>query len=149
MTLTLHVKHGKCTHQVTVKQDTRMLEVLQIIEQLTEVPVRQQKLICQGKVLDSNSTVEGSNLKQGSKLMLMAAGGQTQVRQIQLLILIIAATKVWLHPLLSTAPAHLQGQDAVQKLIKEKAAAAQQRAEVFKQKQDRINKVTPAMTMQV
>ena len=82
--LTLHVKHGKCLHQVVVKQDTRMAEVLQIIEQLTEVPVRQQKLICQGKLLDSNSTVEDSNLKHGSKLMLMTAGGQTQVRQIPL-----------------------------------------------------------------
>lgn len=90
--LTLHVKHGRCTHQVTVKQDTKMLEVLQIVEQLTEVPVRQQKLICQGKVLDFNSTVEGVNLKQGSKLMLMTAGGQTQVTQIRLLISTTAAT---------------------------------------------------------
>ena len=83
--LTLHVKHGKSSHPVTVKQDTRMSEVMQIVEQLTEVPTRQQKLICQGKVLDSNSTIESLNLRQGSKLMLMTAGGQTQVRQITVL----------------------------------------------------------------
>ena len=77
--LTLHVKHGKTAHQVQVKRDARMLAVMQTIEHLTEVPIRQQKLICQGKVVDSNSTVEGSNLKQGSKVMLMTAGGQTQV----------------------------------------------------------------------
>ena len=91
MMLTLHVKQGKCVHQVTVKQDAKMSEVMQTIEQVTEVPVRQRKLICQGKVLDSNSTVEALNLKQGSKLMLVTAGGQTQVRQIPLLILSTAA----------------------------------------------------------
>ena len=146
--LNLHVKHGKCTHQVSVKQGTRILEVMQTIEQLTEVPLRQQKLICQGKVLGSNSTVESLNLKEGSKLMLMTAGGQTQVRQIPLLILSTAATpSLVASP--SGAPAHLQGQEAVQKVIKEKAAAAQQRAEVFKQKQDRKDKMAPAMNVQV
>lgn len=90
--LTLHVKHGKCTHQVTVKLDTRMLEVMQITEQLTQVPVQQQKLICQGKILDSNSTVEDLNLKQGSKLMLMTTGGQTQVKQIPFVILCTTPT---------------------------------------------------------
>lgn len=82
MTLTLQVKHGKSTHQVSVEQDAKVLEVMQLIEQVTEVPIRQQKLICQGKVLDSSSTVKGSNLKTGSRLMLMTAGGQTQVVQI-------------------------------------------------------------------
>ncbi|KAL3143090.1 hypothetical protein ABBQ38_003364 [Trebouxia sp. C0009 RCD-2024] len=118
MTLTLQVKHGKSTHQVSVEQDAKVLEVMQLIEQVTEVPIRQQKLICQGKVLDSSSTVKGSNLKTGSRLMLMTAGGQTQ------------------------------GQSAVQQVIKEKAAAAQQRAELFKQKQSRTDNATPAMTVQ-
>lgn len=82
MTLTLQVKHAKSTHQVTVENDAKMLEVMLILEQVTDVPIRQQKLICQGKVLDSNSTVEGLNLKHGSRVMLMTAGGQTQVVQI-------------------------------------------------------------------
>lgn len=142
--LTLHVKHGKSSHPVTVKQDTRMSEVMQIVEQLTEVPTRQQKLICQGKVLDSNSTIESLNLRQGSKLMLMTAGGQTQVSQIT-----SSATPFPLHQPTSGVLTHLQGQHAVQKVIKEKAAAAQQRADLFKQKQDRNDKAAPAMTVQV
>lgn len=43
----------------------------------------------------------------------------------------------------------MQGQDAVQKDIKEKAVAAQQRAEVFKQKKDRNDKIPPAKSVQV
>ena len=85
MALSLHVKHGKSTHNETVEQDAKVLELMQLIEQITEVPIRQQKLICQGKVLDSSSTVGGSHLKNGSRLMLMTAGGQTQVVQIVLL----------------------------------------------------------------
>lgn len=148
--LTLHVKHGKSSHPVTVKQDTRMSEVMQILEQLTEVPTRQQKLICQGKGLDLNSTVESLNLRQGSKLMLMTAGGQTQVRQDNNSDPKCAtATPIPLFQLTSAVLTHLQGQDAVQKVIKEKAAAAQQRTELFKQKQGRNDKVAPAMTLQV
>lgn len=81
MTLTLQVRYGKSTHHVSVEQNAKVLEVMQLVEQVTEVPIRQQKLICQGKVLDSSSTVEGSNLTNGSRLMLITAGGQTQVVQ--------------------------------------------------------------------
>ena len=77
--LTLHVKHGKCSHQVCVGEEAKLSEVMHSIEQLTDVPARNQKLICQGKVLDANSIVQALKLKDGSKLMLMTAGGQTQV----------------------------------------------------------------------
>ena len=45
----------------------------------------------------------------------------------------------------------LQGQVAVQQVIKDKAAAAKQRAEDFRQKQNKFSKTdqTPAIKMQV
>ncbi len=81
MTLTLSIKYGKSTHQIEFAEDAGVLAVMQDVEKLTGVPVRHQKLISQGKVLDAASTLKASKVKGGSKLMLMASGSQTQVLQ--------------------------------------------------------------------
>ena len=84
---TLQLKHGTSTYTVPVEDNARLSEAMQTIEQLTNVPFTQQKLICRGKVLDPRCTVKASKLKDGSKVMLMTSGGQTQVLPVQLLLL--------------------------------------------------------------
>jgi hypothetical protein len=79
MVLTLYVKHGPSTHQLTETEDAGVSKLMQDIEELTGVPARHQKLICQGKVLDTAATLKALKVKNGSKLMLMTSGSQTQV----------------------------------------------------------------------
>ncbi|KAL0038769.1 hypothetical protein WJX79_007174 [Trebouxia sp. C0005] len=120
MVLMLSVKHGQSTYQLTKSEDAGLSVLMQDIEELTGVPVRYQKLICQGKVLDTAATLKALKVKNGSKLMLMTSGSQTQ------------------------------GQVAVQQVIKDKAAAAKQRGEDFRQKQNKCSKTnqTPAVNLQ-
>lgn len=75
----LSIKHGKSTHEVTADSSTFVSDIMQQIEQMTGVLARDQKLVCQGKVLNPKSSIEESKLKSGSKLMLLAGGSQTQV----------------------------------------------------------------------
>ena len=79
MVLTLSVKHGQSTYQLTETEDAGVSMLMQKIEELTGVPVRHQKLICHGKVLDTAATLKALKVKNGSKLMLMTSGSQTQV----------------------------------------------------------------------
>lgn len=79
MVLTLSVKHGQSTYQLKKTEDAGVSTLMQDIEELTGVPVRHQKLICQGKVLDTAATLKALKVKNGSKLMLMTSGSQTQV----------------------------------------------------------------------
>ena len=79
MVLTLSVKHGQSIYQVTETEDAGVSMLMQHIEELTGVPVRCQKLICQGKVLDTAATLKALKVKNGSKLMLISSGSQTQV----------------------------------------------------------------------
>ena len=79
MVLTLSVKHGQSTYQLTETEDAGVSVLMQHIEELTGVPVRCQKLICQGRVLDTAATLKALKVKNGSKLMLMTSGSQTQV----------------------------------------------------------------------
>ena len=79
MPFSVSVKHGKSVCQLTVDEDTKIVTLMGDVEKLISVPVQQQKLIFQGKVLDPSSSVKNAKLKDGSKLMLMASGGQTQV----------------------------------------------------------------------
>lgn len=118
--LTLLVKHGKSIHHVVLDEDDTVSTLMHSVEVLSGVPIRHQKLICHGKVLNAPDTLKASKVKAGSKLLLMTSGSQTQ------------------------------GQVAAQELIKHKAAAAQQRAEDFKQKQSKLGKVgdAPAASMQ-
>jgi len=58
MVLTLYVKHGPSTHQLTETEDAGVSKLMQDIEELTGVPARHQKLICQGKVLDTAATLK-------------------------------------------------------------------------------------------
>lgn len=76
---TLQLKHGTFNYPVPLEDDAKLSEAMQTIEKLTNVPVSQQKLICQGKILNPRCTVKASKLKDGSKVMLMTSGGQTQV----------------------------------------------------------------------
>ncbi|DBB00038.1 TPA: hypothetical protein ACH3X1_013897 [Trebouxia sp. C0004] len=119
MVLTLSFKHGQSTYQLTEIEDAGVSMLMQDIEELTGVPVRHQKLICQGKVLDPAATLKALKVKNGSKLMLMTSRSQTQ------------------------------GQ-VVQQAILDKAAAAKQRAEDFRQKQKKCSKTnqTPAVNLQ-
>lgn len=78
-TVKLYVKHGKSTHDITADSSTLVSDVMQQIQQVTGVLTRDQKLVCQGKVLLPNSTLEALKVKTGSKLMLLAGGSQTQV----------------------------------------------------------------------
>ena len=143
MVLTLSVKHGQATYQLTETEDAGVSMLMQKIEELTGVPVRQQKLICQGKVLDAAATLKALKVKSGSKLMLMTSGSQTQVTPA------LSAMSSFTHKLICYAL--LQGQVAVQQVIKDKAAAAKQRAEDFRQKQNKCSKTdqTLAVNMQV
>ena len=143
MVLTLSVKHGQSTYQLTETEDAGVSVLMQHIEELTGVPVRCQKLICQGKVLDTAATLKALKVKNGSKLMLMTSGSQTQVTPA------LSAMSSFTHKLICYAL--LQGQVAVQQVIKDKAAAAKQRAEDFRQKQNKCSKTdqTLAVNMQV
>lgn len=77
--LKLTVKHGKSTYEVMVDDSDLVSGVLQRIEHLTGIPTREQKLVCQGKVLPPTSSLQASKVKSGAKLMLLAGGSQTQV----------------------------------------------------------------------
>lgn len=79
MVLTLSVKHDQSIYQLTETEDAGVSMLMQHIEELTGVPVRCQKLICQGKVLDTAATLKALKVKNRSKLMLMSSGSQTQV----------------------------------------------------------------------
>ena len=147
--LTLLVKHGKSIHHVVLDEDDTVSTLMHSVEVLSGVPIRHQKLICHGKVLNAPDTLKASKVKAGSKLLLMTSGSQTQV-----LPTIYHSFKLFL---ISKSDEHnhgvacFQGQVAAQELIKHKAAAAQQRAEDFKQKQSKLGKVgdAPAASMQV
>ena len=109
--LKLTVKHGKSTYEVTVDDSDLVSGVMQRIEQLTGVPMREQKLVCQGKVLPPTSSLQASKVKSGAKLMLLAGGSQTQVAgvvpAIHLCKHCCSATSmstvhtVWTHPVCS------------------------------------------------
>ena len=79
MPFSVSVKHGKSLCQLTVDEDAKIMTLMGEIEKLISVPVQQQKLIFQGKVLHPSSLIKNAKLKDGCKIMLMASGGQTQV----------------------------------------------------------------------
>lgn len=147
--LTLLVKHGKSTHQVVLDEDDTVSTLMHSVEVLSGVPIRHQKLICHGKVLNAPDTLKASKVKAGSKLLLMTSGSQTQVLPtIYHRFKLFWISKSDAH---NTGVACFQGQVAAQELIKNKAAAAQQRAEDFRQKQSKLGKAgdAPAASMQV
>lgn len=153
--LKLSVKHGKDTYEISAEQSSLVADIMQQIEQLTEVFVKEQKLVCQGKVLNPSSSLEASKIKSGAKLMLLAGGGQTKVRGLcccNHIVQMDACAALLgfeaLHPVQSQPCA--QGQVAAQQIIREKAAAAKQRADLFRQKQQTVaHTQTPKVSMQV
>ena len=78
--ISVSVKHGKAVVQLEMESALTILNAMEEVEQQTGVPVRSQKLIQAGKVLDPKLTLEQCKVKPGAKWMLMAAAqGQTQV----------------------------------------------------------------------
>ncbi|KAK9807010.1 hypothetical protein WJX72_010701 [[Myrmecia] bisecta] len=102
----LVVKHGKETCELDCGAEAKVEDVMAQLETLTGVITRKQKLIFQGKVLLPSQTLEAAKLKEGSKLMLMAGTG-----------------------------VQTQGQLAAQQVVKERAAAAKERSENFREQQ--------------
>lgn len=78
-TLKLTIKHGKASYDISADGSSLVSDLMQQIEGLTGVLIREQKLVCQGKVLSSAVSLEASKVRSGAKLMLLAGGSQTQV----------------------------------------------------------------------
>ena len=78
-TLKLTIKHGKASYDISADGSSLVSDLMQQIERLTGVLIREQKLVCQGKVLNSAASLEASKVRSGAKLMLLAGGSQTQV----------------------------------------------------------------------
>lgn len=81
--ITVSVKHGPTTHEVQVEPGAKAQVLYEALEKLTNVFVRNQKLICKGKVLVAEKPLSGQGVADGAKLMLMAGGGgqPTKVRR--------------------------------------------------------------------
>jgi Ubiquitin family len=71
----------QCT-DVEVADEATVQMLHEAIEEQMDIPVHKQKLICKGKVMaDKSQLLSKYNVGPSSKVMLMAGGGLTQVRQ--------------------------------------------------------------------
>eukprot|EP00884_Botryococcus_braunii_P023093 jgi/Botrbrau1/9468/Bobra.0252s0089.1 len=121
----LKVQLGSSLHDIEVPESAKCIDLKQEIENATRVLVRTQKLIFKGKVIHDKEALAERNIKEGSKLLLLA----TSSAQVQI------------------SP----GQALVQELAKEKAAKALERAKEqnasrAKQKADALNQSTPPLS---
>uniref|UniRef100_A0A7N1A9F5 Ubiquitin-like domain-containing protein n=1 Tax=Kalanchoe fedtschenkoi TaxID=63787 RepID=A0A7N1A9F5_KALFE len=76
--ITVNVKFGGRTIPVTLSTDCRIKELKAMLQPLTNVLVRGQKLISKGKILTDDASLRDSDVKDGTKMMLMASQGLHQ-----------------------------------------------------------------------
>ncbi|CAM8967598.1 unnamed protein product [Rhodiola kirilowii] len=76
--ITVNVKFGGRTIPLTVSRDIKVKEVKSLLQPLTNVLVRGQKLISKGKILTDNASLMELDVQNGAKMMLMASQGLHQ-----------------------------------------------------------------------
>lgn len=76
--ITVNVKFGGRTIPLTVSPNCTINEVKSLLQPLTNVLVRGQKLISKGKILTDNSSLKDLDVLNGAKMMLMASQGLHQ-----------------------------------------------------------------------
>ncbi|XP_078446922.1 LRR/ubiquitin-like domain protein [Wolffia australiana] len=76
--ITVQVKFGGRTIPLSVSVDSSVRELKSLLQPLTNVLPRGQKLICKGKILADSATLKSSELSDGSKVMLVASQGVHQ-----------------------------------------------------------------------
>ncbi|XP_077216327.1 LRR/ubiquitin-like domain protein [Tasmannia lanceolata] len=76
--ITLHVKFSGRTLPLTLSPDATIKHLKTLLQPLTNVLPRGQKLIFKGKVLVDAETLRSSQLSDGSKMMLVASHGLHQ-----------------------------------------------------------------------
>lgn len=74
-TTTLTIKFGVKSIAVSVPASSNVSDLMEQLQTTTDVLPRVQKLIFKGKVLTPDMTLKDAQLKNGSKIMLMAAQG--------------------------------------------------------------------------
>ncbi|KAM6597449.1 hypothetical protein CsatA_007973 [Cannabis sativa] len=77
-TITIHVKFGGRSFPILISPDSTIKELKSLLQPLTNVLPRGQKLISKGKLLVDGMTIRESEVTNGSKIMLMAAHGLHQ-----------------------------------------------------------------------
>ncbi|CAM8970415.1 unnamed protein product [Rhodiola kirilowii] len=76
--INVNVKFGGRTIPLTVSRDFKVKEVKSLLQPLTNVLVRGQKLISKGKILTDNASLMELDVQNGAKMMLMASQGLHQ-----------------------------------------------------------------------
>ncbi|CAH9109419.1 unnamed protein product [Cuscuta epithymum] len=77
-TITVNVKFAGSSIPVDISADSTVKELKSLLQPLTNVLPRGQKLISKGKVLVDEMTLRSSEVSHGSKIMLMASQGLHQ-----------------------------------------------------------------------
>lgn len=80
MSIQIKVSFGKDSFDVSISGEETVEKIMVKLEAQTGVFVRKQKLIFKGKVLSFATKIADTNLKSGSKLMLMATSGDVQTQ---------------------------------------------------------------------
>ncbi|KAI3410793.1 Ubiquitin-like domain-containing protein [Psidium guajava] len=76
--ISVTVKFGGRSIPITTSLDSSIQDVKSLLQPLTNVLPRGQKLIFKGKILDDSMTLRTSEVKNGAKVMLMASQGLHQ-----------------------------------------------------------------------
>ncbi|XP_030537511.1 LRR repeats and ubiquitin-like domain-containing protein At2g30105 isoform X2 [Rhodamnia argentea] len=76
--ISITVKFGGRSIPITPSLDSSIKDVKSLLQPLTNVLPRGQKLIFKGKILDDSMTLRASEVKNGAKVMLMASQGLHQ-----------------------------------------------------------------------
>ncbi|KAI6686964.1 hypothetical protein NL676_032877 [Syzygium grande] len=76
--ISITVKFGGRSIPVATSPDSSIKDVKSLLQPLTNVLPRGQKLIFKGKILDDSMTLRASEVKSGAKVMLMASQGLHQ-----------------------------------------------------------------------
>ncbi|KAI8523533.1 hypothetical protein RHMOL_Rhmol13G0081500 [Rhododendron molle] len=76
--ITVNIKFGGRSIPVSLSSDSTVRDLKSLLQPLTNVLPRGQKLIFKGKVLVDESTLKSSGVSNGAKIMLMASQGLHQ-----------------------------------------------------------------------
>ncbi|XP_072983236.1 plant intracellular Ras-group-related LRR protein 8 isoform X1 [Typha latifolia] len=77
-TITVHVKFSGRTLPISLSPDSTVRDLKSLLQPLTNVIPRGQKLISKGKVLADSSSLKSQQVTDGSKVMLIASQGLHQ-----------------------------------------------------------------------
>ncbi|XP_059297716.1 LRR repeats and ubiquitin-like domain-containing protein At2g30105 isoform X2 [Lycium ferocissimum] len=78
-TITVNIKFNGRSIPVEISSESTVKDLKSLLQPLTNVLSRGQKLIFKGKVLVDEMTLESSKVRNGAKIMLMASQGGTSV----------------------------------------------------------------------